>query len=125
MTPRKPVVKPKKTAVRHHPFERALTWAENRILKAESERKKHMEKLEALNKEIPTLREIIRVHGGKSDIGRQEYQEYTSQLPDGTPAIGRNRDRELLPDLVNPVMPAGEPDFLEETDRRLNQMRTK
>jgi hypothetical protein len=122
MSPRKAVVKAKKTAVRHHPFERALTWAENRILKAESERKKHMEKLEALNKEIPSLREIIRVHGGKSDIGRQEY---ASQLPDGTPVIGRNRDRELLPDLVNPVTPAGEPDFLEETDRRLNQMRTK
>jgi hypothetical protein len=122
MTPRKAVAKAKKTAVRHHPFERALTWAENRILKAESERKKHIEKLEALNKEIPTLREIIRVHGGKSDIGRQEY---TSQLPDGTHVMGSNRDRELLPDLVNPVTPAGEPDFLEETDRRLNQMRTK
>jgi hypothetical protein len=124
MTPRKAAVKAKKTAVRHHPFERALTWAENRILKAESERKKHMEKLEALNKEIPTLREIIRVHGGKSDIGQITYEFQGTERSIPTPR-SLDRDRELLSDLVNPVTSAGEPDFLEETDRRLNQMRTK
>jgi hypothetical protein len=56
--PRKPV------------FERALQTAEKRLVKAKAERVKASEKLGALSQEIPKLENIIRVLGGKSDVGQ-------------------------------------------------------
>jgi hypothetical protein len=56
--PRKPV------------FERALQTAEKRLVKAKAERVKASERLGALSQEIPKLENIIRVLGGKSDVGQ-------------------------------------------------------
>jgi hypothetical protein len=56
--PRKPV------------FERALQTAEKRLVKAKAERVKASDRLGALSQEIPKLENIIRVLGGKSDVGQ-------------------------------------------------------
>jgi hypothetical protein len=56
--PRKPV------------FERALQTAEKRLVKATAERVKASDRLGALSQEIPKLENIIRVLGGKSDVGQ-------------------------------------------------------
>jgi hypothetical protein len=120
----------KKQAVRHHPFERALTWAQNRLLKAEAERNKASDKLAALDQEIPKLREIIRVHGGKlkSDIGPAVPRNvaYSEQNPglyeDPVQRERRTGEREVLPDLIQPAGAAPEEDALELMDRRMKEI---
>lgn len=93
--------KPKKV-VRHHPFERALTWAKNRLVKAEADRKKHYDAVVALDQEIPKLREIIRVHGGNADPKPIVAKAGNSTWEIPVAEVNPVRDRELLADIPMP-----------------------
>jgi hypothetical protein len=66
--PRKPV------------FERALQTAEKRLVKAKAERVKASDRLGALSQEIPKLENIIRVLGGKSDVGQVTFRNSKTGL---------------------------------------------
>lgn len=119
--------KPKKV-VRHHPFERALTWAKNRLVKAEADRKKHYDAVVALDQEIPKLREIIRVHGGAA-TPQEVYIAQKKALDKTTEQAMResfNRDLELLPDIPMPHAPVDpELDPLEAADQLLKNLTKK
>jgi predicted nucleic acid-binding Zn-ribbon protein len=126
MTPRKAKIQAPKKKARMHPFTRALQFAEKRLAKAVEEQQKASEKLNKLSAEIPDLQRKIAALNGESNVGRVDFtQAQEEAMAKAFHAPQRVRDVELLPDLVAPIQTASEPDFLEETDRRLNQMRTK
>lgn len=119
---KKQSAKPKKV-VRHHPFERALTWAKNRLLKAEADRKKHYDAVVALDQEIPKLREIIRVHGGNTEP-RLDFSKQVAEVEHANEQ--RKRDRELLADIPMPHAPIDpQVDPLEAADQLLKNLTKK
>jgi hypothetical protein len=120
---------PKKKA-RMHPFTRALQFAEKRLAKALEEQQKASEKLSKLSAEIPDLqRKIAALNGQESNVGRYQPQPripVSDIATGGTITPPQPRDRELLPDLVNPLPSTDtEPDFLAEVDAKINNMRAK
>jgi hypothetical protein len=121
---------PKKKA-RMHPFTRALQFAEKRLTKALEEQQKASEKLSRLSAEIPDLqRKIAALNGQESNVGHRvpftAVEEGINNLGRSVPVPVQPRDRELLPDLVNPLPSTDtEPDFLAEVDAKINNMRAK